>query len=59
MRDSYVDIDGYGTDKINHSYAFGGAELAIKTLNQNFNLNIEDFVAVNFTTMPKIIDKIG
>lgn len=59
MRDSYVDIDGYGTDKINHAYAFGGAELAIKTLNQNFNLNIEDFVAVNFTTMPKIIDKIG
>lgn len=59
MRDSYVDIDGYGTDKINHAYAFGGAELAIKTLNQNFNLNIKDFVAVNFTTMPKIIDKIG
>lgn len=59
MRDSYVNIDGYGTDKINHAYAFGGAELAIKTLNQNFNLNIEDFIAVNFTTMPKIIDKIG
>ena len=59
MRDSYVDIDGYGTDKINHAYAFGGAELAIKTLNQNFNLNIEDFVAVNFTAMPKIIDRIG
>ena len=59
MRDSYVDIEGHGTDKINHAYAFGGAELAIKTLNQNFDLNIEDFVAVNFTTMPQIIDKIG
>ena len=59
MRDSYVDIDGYGTDKINHSYAFGGAELAIKTLNQNFNLNIEDFVAVNFSSLPVIIDLLG
>lgn len=31
MRDSYVNIDGHGMDKINHAYAFGGAELALKT----------------------------
>lgn len=59
MRDSYVTIADRGQDKINHAYAFGGAKLAIKTLNENFDLNIEDFVAVNFTTMPKIIDKLG
>lgn len=59
MRDSYVSIDGHGNDKINHAYAFGGAQLAIKTLNENFDLNIEDFAAVNFETLPKIIDKIG
>lgn len=59
MRDSYVTIGDRGLDKINHAYAFGGAQLAIKTLNENFDLNIEDFVAVNFTTMPKIIDKLG
>ncbi len=59
MRDSYVAIDGHGNDKINHAYAFGGAQLAIKTLNENFDLNIEDFVSVNFETLPKIIDKIG
>ncbi|WP_195964826.1 LCP family protein [Clostridium cuniculi] len=59
MRDSYVTIGDRGQDKINHAYAFGGAQLAIKTLNENFDLNIEDFVAVNFTTMPKIIDKLG
>ena len=59
MRDSYVTIADRGQDKINHAYAFGGAQLAIKTLNENFDLNIEDFVAVNFTTMPKIIDKLG
>lgn len=59
MRDSYVTISGRGQDKINHAYAFGGAQLAIRTLNENFDLNIEDFVAVNFTTMPQIIDKLG
>lgn len=59
MRDSYVNIDGHGLDKINHAYAFGKAQLAIKTLNENFDLNIEDFVAVNFSALPKIIDKIG
>lgn len=59
MRDSYVDIPERGMDKINHAYAFGDAELAIRTLNENFDLNIEDFVAVNFTTLPLIIDKVG
>lgn len=59
MRDSYVAIEGHGNDKINHAYAFGGPQLAIKTLNENFDLNIDDFVAVNFTTLPKIIDMLG
>lgn len=59
MRDSYVSIDGHGMDKVNHAYAFGGPELAIKTLNQNFGLNIEDFVTVNFSTLPQIIDTLG
>lgn len=59
MRDSYVDIEGYGYDKINHAYAFGGPELAINTINQNFGLNIKDFVSVNTSTLYKIIDKLG
>ena len=59
MRDYYVAIEGHGDDKINHAYAFGGPQLAIKTLNENFDLNIDDFVAVNFTTLPKIIDMLG
>lgn len=59
MRDSYVSIDSHGTDKINHAYAFGGPQLAIKTLNQNFKLNIKDFITVNFSTLPEIIDALG
>ncbi|MDV5102922.1 LCP family protein [Clostridium perfringens] len=59
MRDSYVDIPGHGDDKITHAYVFGGPELAMKTLNENFNVNVEDFMAVNFTSLPEIIDKLG
>ena len=59
MRDSYVYINGYGQDKLNHAYAYGNAELAIRTLNENFGLNIEDFVTVNFSSLPIIIDTLG
>lgn len=59
MRDSYVYIDGYGEDKINHAYAYGGPELAIKTINENFGLNVEDFVSVNFSSLPVIINILG
>jgi len=68
IRDSYVVIpDRAGKDKINHAYAFGtasgdangGPTLAIRTLNQNFNLNIQDFISVNFSSLPKLIDKVN
>ncbi|MBE6055090.1 MAG: LytR family transcriptional regulator [Clostridium sartagoforme] len=59
MRDSYVYIDGHGQDKINHAYAYGGPELSIRTINENFGLNIEDFVSVNFSSLPKIINILG
>jgi polyisoprenyl-teichoic acid--peptidoglycan teichoic acid transferase len=59
MRDSYVNIDGHGQDKINHAYAFGGPQLAVKTINENYNLNIKDYVSVNFFGLAKIIDSLG
>ncbi|GAA0083730.1 LCP family protein [Clostridium sp. CTA-7] len=59
MRDSYVNIPGRGLDKINHAYAFGGPELAVRTLNENFDLNIKEFMAVDFTSLPTIIDNLG
>ncbi|NLC51455.1 MAG: hypothetical protein GX764_04010, partial [Firmicutes bacterium] len=59
LRDSYVNIPGRGMDKINHAYAFGGPELAIRTINENFQLDIRYFVSVDFTSMPAIIDAVG
>lgn len=59
IRDSYVNIPDRGMDKVNHAYAFGGPELALRTLNSNFHLDIRDYATVNFTTLPKIIDILG
>ena len=58
-RDTYVYIDGHGYDKITHAYAYGGPELAINTINKNFDLNISEFVAVNFDAVVDIIDAVG
>jgi LCP family protein required for cell wall assembly len=59
MRDTYVKINNHGNTKINHAYAYGGAQLAIRTLNENFNLDIRDYVTVDFFNLQKIIDAIG
>lgn len=59
MRDSYVDIGDGFWDKINHSYYYGGPEGAISTLNTNFNLNITDYVTVDFSSMAQAIDALG
>ncbi len=58
MRDSYVQINGRG-DKLTHAYGYGGASLAVKTLNQNFNLNITEYVTVNFDQLAKVVDAVG
>lgn len=58
-RDTYVNIEGHGLDKITHAYSYGGAQLAIKTLNENLDLNIKEFVTVNFDAVKEIVDYIG
>ena len=58
-RDTYVDIEGYGLDKITHAYSYGGPELALKTLNKNLDLNIKEFVTVNFDAVADAVDALG
>lgn len=58
-RDSYVEIEGHGKDKLTHSYAFGKSQLAVKTLNRNYGLEITDYVSMNFFEFARIIDYIG
>ena len=58
-RDTYVQIEGHGLDKITHAYSYGEAPLAIKTLNSNLDLNIKEFVTVNFDVVKETVDYIG
>lgn len=58
-RDTYLEIAGYGLDKVNHAYAYGGPALSMSTLNTNLDLDITEFVTVNFTSTKDIIDEIG
>ena len=59
LRDSWVPIDGHDHNKINAAYAYGGAPLAVKTLNQLFGLNITDYVSVTLHQLWKVIDYMG
>ena len=58
-RDTYVQIEGHGLDKITHAYSYGEAPLAVKTLNTNLDLNIKEFIAINFDAVKEIIDDVG
>ncbi|HIS50968.1 MAG TPA: LCP family protein [Candidatus Gallacutalibacter pullistercoris] len=59
LRDTQVEIEGYGKAKLTTSYWWGGAPLAIKTLNQNFDMNVRDYVRVNFDQLADLIDALG
>lgn len=58
-RDTYVNIEGHGLDKITHAYSYGEAPLALKTLNENLDLNIKEFVTVNFDSVSDAVDALG
>lgn len=59
MRDSLVTVEGYGAKKLTEAYFYGGPQLAVKTINQNFGLNISEYVTVNFEQLANIIDAVG
>lgn len=59
MRDVLITVPGVGEKNLNNAYAYGGAELLIKTFNYNFGLDIKDYVKVDFKAFVKVIDKLG
>lgn len=59
LRDLYVSIPGYGSNRINAAYAWGGSDLLKRTLEENFHLYINGTVEVDFQQFPQIIDLLG
>lgn len=59
MRDSLVYIEGHGYEKQNHAYSYGNSQLAVKTLNTNYDLDIQEYVTINFNGLEKAVDILG
>ena len=59
LRDIYVEIPGYGSNRLNAAYAWGGPELLMKTIEQNFDIPVNRYVLVNFEAFANVVDAVG
>lgn len=59
MRDMYVSIPMRGHNRLNAAHMYGGPELLVQTLERNFGIHIDGYMAVNFSIMIDLIDAIG
>ncbi len=59
VRDTLVKIPGKGYEKLNHAYAYGKEELLMQTINENFDININDYAVVDFKSFTELIDILG
>ena len=58
-RDELVQIPGYGQNKINAAFSYGGVKLCLQVLKQFLGIPINDFVYVDFTGFEKVVNKLG
>lgn len=58
-RDLWVEIPGEGNDKINASYAFGGPQLAVRTVESITDVRVDHYVEVDFTGFVDVVDALG
>ena len=58
-RDLYVDIPGYGLDRINTAYVKGGGSLVMETIERNLGVPVDRYVLVQFDAFTTIVDEMG
>lgn len=59
LRDMYVDIPGHGGNRLNAAYSYGGPELLMKTVEENFDIPVNRYVSVNFEAFAGLVDAVG
>lgn len=59
LRDLYLPIPGYGNNRLNAAYAYGGAQLLKETVEKNFGISIDGCIEVDFSQFARIIDLLG
>ena len=57
-RDTMLKQNGEHYDKANAAYSVGGPETAVNMLNENLDLDIQDYVSVNFLALADVIDMV-
>ena len=59
-RDTYLDLgERVGLDKLTHAYFYGGAQQTVASINRNMDLNIEEFIVVNWKAVADAVDALG
>jgi LCP family protein required for cell wall assembly len=58
-RDSRVEIEGHGTDKINSAHAFGGPELSVSTVRNTFLVQIDHYVVIDTQGLKRLFEALG
>ena len=59
LRDTEAEIPGRGLGRINSAWTYGGAELALRTVNQNFSMNIMHYIAADYRCLVDLVDALG
>lgn len=59
LRDLWVEIPGYGNNRINAAYSAGGMPLLNRTLDENFGIYVDGNIEVDFSQFSGIIDLLG
>lgn len=59
LRDLYADIDGLGVEKLNTACAYGGADLCVETIKENYQVKIDNYAMVDFNSMIAVVDAFG
>ncbi len=59
LRDTHLDVPGHRESKVNAAYSWGGSNLLIQTIEQNFGIKIDDYATVDFQMFTALIDGLG
>ena len=58
-RDLFINIPGWGQNRINTAYQYGGFKLLSKTLASNFDIQVDHYVMINFSSFKRLVDSLG
>lgn len=58
-RDLYVEIPGYGLNRVNTAFVWGGGDLSVQTIQYNFGVHVNYYALVEFDAFVTLVDEIG